>query len=557
MNQLEIEANLRGIGHVLRDVLLSVPPFQRNYSWTKEQVDDYWFDLRMALTSSQPYYFMGTVVVSRETATTAIVIDGQQRLATTSLLISAIRDAFAKRNEGKRADAVRDKYLTTWSLEENREIPRLYLNDADQGYFTHAVLQSSPEEFSNVDRPLVRDAYALLTQYVTDEVESAGPHWAKKLLEWIDFLDRRAQVIFVETASDGDAFMVFETLNDRGLPLAVADVIKNYLLSTSRGRLEEASALWLSAVDSIEESNGSGELTRYIRHWWNSRRGATRERDLYSFISSAIRSEDQALDALKDLEWRAPVYAALSDSSHIFWEEQTKNARQAASVLLDLKLEQYRPLALAVLSELDPAEASRILEDAVSWSLRALVVGGAGGGTAERLYAEAAVRVSNGRSQTLESVWTDMRPLVPSNSEFIASFSTGKIRRLSTVKYVLLSLSKQSKLPPQADDLVPVQLVPRTDPRGLWRDLFSTDEMVDLGGRLGNYVLLDREDARSLPDSPNDRLEHFREKATQVNGLIVPWRALAAEEIDRRQQEMASIAVDVWNLFQPSSANVG
>lgn len=565
MNQLDIEANLRGIGHVIRDVQLSVPPFQRNYSWTAEQVEDYWFDLRMALTSSQPYYFMGTIVVSRDTLTSSIVIDGQQRLATTSLLIAAIRDAFSNGEDSNRAQALKDKYLTNWSLEKNIEIPRLNLNDADRDYFASAVIDNSlPEidekitsEVPRNKRPLLRDAYSLLSKHVNDEVESAGPHWTKKLLEWIDFLDRRAQVILVETASDGDAFMVFETLNDRGLPLAVADVIKNYLLSTSRGRLEEASALWLSAVDSIEEAHGDGELTRYIRHWWNSQRGATRERDLYSFISSAIRSESQALEALQNLERRAPAYAALSDSNHIFWETQTEIARQSASVLLALKLEQYRPLALAVLSELPPTEASKILEASVSWSLRSLFVGGAGGGTAERLYAEAAVRVSNGRSQNLDSVWADMRQLVPGDSEFVASFSSGKIRRLSTVKYVLNSLSARTRLPSPTADLVPFQVIPRTDPRGIWQGLFSNDQLADIAGRLGNYVLLERDDARSVPDTPNDRLDYVREKSARVNGLIVPWTTLAIGEVDKRQHEMAKIAVNIWSLFQTRSTKVG
>lgn len=555
MNQLEIEANLRGIGHVLRDVPLSVPPFQRNYSWTTEQIDDYWFDLRMALTSAQPYYFMGTIVVSREFNSNAIVIDGQQRLATTSLLMAAIRDAFSYGNENNRADAIRGKYLTSWSLEENREEPRLYLNGADRDYFTSAVLQS-PGAPLGADRPLLRSAYDLLSKRVTEEVEAAGPHWAKKLLEWIDFLDRRAQVIFVETANDGDAFMVFETLNDRGLPLAVSDVIKNYLLSTARGRLDEASALWLSAVEAIEESNGSGELTSYIRHWWSSQRGATRERDLYSFISSAIETEEQSLNALKDLEMRAPVYAALTDSGHFFWERQIQTARNAASVLFDLSLEQYRPLALAVLSELPPADASRILEETVTWSVRALIVGVAGGGSAERSYAEAAVRVSNGRSRSLESIWTDMRPFVPSDTEFFASFSSRKVRRLSTVRYLLHSLSERSMLPARTGDLVPVPMIPRTDPRKLWQDLLSPDQMVDAAGRLGNYVLLDREDMRLIPQAPNERFEFLNRNAAKVNGLIVAWDSLKLKEIDRRQQAMADIAVSIWNLFETSSVKV-
>jgi hypothetical protein len=532
---------------VLRDVTLSVPPFQRNYSWTVEQIDEYWFDLRVALSSAQPYYFMGTVVVSRESSSSAIVIDGQQRLATTSLLLAAIRDAFASGNEASRAAAIQNRYLTTWSLEENAEGPRLDLNDADRGYFTDAVLRGQTS-VPSARRPLLESAYSQLSRRVTEEVEAAGPHWAEKLLQWVEFLDRRAQVIFMETANDGDAFMVFETLNDRGLPLAVADVIKNYLLSVARGRLDEASALWLSAVETIEEGGGRDELTSYIRHWWNSRRGATRERDLYTFIRNAVRSEDQSLSALQDLDHRAPAYAALTDPSHFFWEQQEQPARQAASILLDLGLEQYRPLALAVLSELPPSLASEVLGDTVSWSVRALIAGGAGGGTAERLYSEAAVRVSNGRSVDLESVWSDIRPLVPSDAEFSASFASRKIHRLGTLRYLLRALAEKSKLPSRTEGLVPVPLIPRKDPEGLWRDVITADEMADAAGRLGNFVLVERNAVKSLPQQPDERFRRLEDAASRVGGLIVPWDEPTIADVERRQLAMAEMAIGIWSL---------
>lgn len=527
---------------------LSVPPFQRNYSWTEEQVSDYWYDLRAAISAAQPYYFMGTVVVSRDGGPGAIVIDGQQRLATTSLLLAAIRDRLSDGNEANRASTLQSRYLTGWSLENNVDEPRLDLNEADRPYFRSAVLHQVSNA-TTPHRPLLSAAFDRLREFVAAESEAAGPHWVERLLQWVEYLDRRAQVILMETANDGDAFMVFETLNDRGLPLAVADVIKNYLLSLSRSRLEDASALWLAAVDAIEESGPRDSLTDFIRHWWNARSGATRERDLYAFIRSAIRSADQSMSALEDLAREAPMYASLTDVGHLLWEEQEGPARSAASVLVDLGLEQYRPLALAVLSQLPPSAVTQILLATVGWSVRALIVGGSGGGTAERLYAEAAVRVMNGRSDNAEAVFSDVSPLIARDMEFEAAFAARRIHRSATLRYLLRALSAEQALPDGSDGLVPVPMFPRTDPNQLWTRFASADQLADVTGRLGNFVLLNRGDVGDAPLEPLARYAYLTARAEQAGGVLVPWNELALDEVGRRQSVMAERAVRIWPLL--------
>jgi hypothetical protein len=549
--QLDIQANLRGIGHVLRDAPLSVPPFQRNYSWTLEEVDEYWFDLRAALSADQNHYFMGTVVLSREEFAKSMVIDGQQRLATTSLLIAAIRDVFNAGGETSRAAALQQTYLVTWSLERNLEEPRLELNDADKDFFS-AEIVGQQAEGANSKRPLLRLAFDHLSKRVRQEAESAGPHWVQRLLQWIDFIDKSAQVVLMETASDADAFMVFETLNDRGLPLAVADVIKNYLLSLSRARLDDASRMWLSAVQSIEESQSHDDVTDFIRHWWSSRNGATRERDLYTFIRSDIRSQDQSLIALEELEKKAPIYAALTDPDHILWEYHESTSQQASRALLELGLEQYRPLALAVLSTLQPQAVAEILLSTVAWSVRALIVGGGGGGTAERLYAEAAVRVTNGRSVSAGSVFEELSSFVPRDREFEGAFGTRKIHRSATLRYLLNALNFGTPLIADERALVPVALFPRNTRDQEWAKYGESDEIADLSGRLGNYSLIERRDARAVPSAPLDRFEYVAAAAAKIDGALPIWQAFDQEEVDKRQVQMAMLAPEIWPLLGPS-----
>src|SRR5688572_23998500 len=81
-----------GIGKLLRDGRLMVPPNQRSYAWEERHVSDLLQDLNDAISKEGDEYFLGAVVlISSETGIPTIA-DGQQRLATVTILISRIRD---------------------------------------------------------------------------------------------------------------------------------------------------------------------------------------------------------------------------------------------------------------------------------------------------------------------------------------------------------------------------------------------------------------------------------------------------------------------------------
>src|SRR5262245_41584156 len=107
-----IVPNLEGIGRLIRDGVLQVPTYQRSYSWGPEQVQTFWHDLRAALVAGDPLYFLGAVVISSSGNTDrSTVIDGQQRLATTCMLIAAIRDVFRVKGDESRAETIQQRYI--------------------------------------------------------------------------------------------------------------------------------------------------------------------------------------------------------------------------------------------------------------------------------------------------------------------------------------------------------------------------------------------------------------------------------------------------------------
>lgn len=269
-----MDTQLWGIAHLLRDSPASVPPYQRSYSWTEQQVEAFWQDLKAALVADQPVYFLGTVVVTSSSEDARLtVIDGQQRLATTSMLLAAICEQFRERGSTDLAEDLSRQYVSVRSLRSGAVEPRLLLNTRDRGAYNREVFTAGTGSVEPLDGEGIDEAsdnsriavaMTLLRSLLSDDVASAGPRWTDRLLDWVDLLDKRARVIVVQVDDDADAFLIFEALNDRGLELAIADVIKNYLFGLARGRISEAEDFWLSSQESLELAP-SADMTTYVR----------------------------------------------------------------------------------------------------------------------------------------------------------------------------------------------------------------------------------------------------------------------------------------------------
>lgn len=124
---------------------LIVPPWQRNYSWTTREVETFWQDLK---TFSESYpndtigdqeYFIGSVVMV-DTQGGFLVLDGQQRLATSAMVISVARDSLAKVSQDA-ANRLSQRYLTDFDDTRNRQSFKITLNEYDREFFQREILE--------------------------------------------------------------------------------------------------------------------------------------------------------------------------------------------------------------------------------------------------------------------------------------------------------------------------------------------------------------------------------------------------------------------------------
>ena len=133
--------------------------------------------------------------------------------------------------------------------------------------------------------------------------------------EFTRYLRESAYVIYFTVPDDANAFLIFETMNDRGLDLSIADLLKNYLLGRSGEDLQTILNLWTTAMACLSTYGGENLFTAFLRHYWSSKYGLVREKELYRSIKSRVTTSANVIDFANEVEKvHAHLYQKLLDS---------------------------------------------------------------------------------------------------------------------------------------------------------------------------------------------------------------------------------------------------
>ncbi len=311
-----------GIGSLLSQNLLRVPPNQREYAWTDLEVEQLFTDIARAIGEDADY-FLGTIVTIPRPSGLLEVVDGQQRLATTAILLSAIRLYMKRIGEDVLEEAISNSFLTGIDRAKRARVPKVTLNSSDHELFraivTHAGEGELPEPSLDSHRLLLA-AYQQAQAHVERVVAPFNPHdHGDRLNAWVTFLESRARVVLLKVPDDSDAYRMFETLNDRGLRTSQADLIKNYLFGRAGERIDEVQSRWAFMRGTLE-TIGEDDLTvTFLRHALIVQHGYRRETEVYSTVQDTVRSEDAAAKFASDLDRLAGYYAATFNPEHENW----------------------------------------------------------------------------------------------------------------------------------------------------------------------------------------------------------------------------------------------
>lgn len=555
-----------GIGTVLSAHNLRVPIYQRSFSWEVEQITELLDDVQAAIDAHDEEYFLGSMVLTEEPdKKRPSVVDGQQRLVAVSMIYAAIRDYFELQGDldnRERAAHLENKYLMARDLRSRDIEPKLRLNTQDASFFEGHVLarpgsaDRKRTTSGSSSNKLIEQAYQIIRQRIDPTGTSAKSDAVNELIKWAEFLSDYVKVIVVKVSTEANAFQIFETLNDRGLDLSIADLLKNYVFGQAgEDKLEQVQSDWQLAMGRIGGDAGPQAITTFIRHFWASKHGLTRERQLYQKLKENINGPKEAVAFTADLAQAAQHYAALLNSDHEFWAQFGSAARRNVSTLLMLRMEQYRPLLLACMATLPANEIPKVLGLLISWSVRFRITHKLGSSLLENFYGSTGKLV---REKTLTSAAALVRhavDTVPGDQEFETAFATAKVEQSSLARYYLRTIERTMARELGKDEHevisdeqhVNLEHVLPVAPKLKDWPKFDRESAEIYQQRIGNMALLIASKNTRLGNKPfAEKRKVFQESSIVTTKSIAERHGWSADAINERQKDLARVAVRAW-----------
>jgi hypothetical protein len=276
---------------------IAVPPFQRPYSWEIEHVSQFWEDVKQFREARRrkkgdgaQEYFIGPIVLHPE-GQNLTLLDGQQRLATATILFSVLREA-AKSLAIKSADEEAEDIQRNLITKGGSSTFCLMMGETDKEFFRRTVQEEDLENCKAKSRSnkLLAKAQKYLQGQVEEELQAVKtkPQKLKRIQEIKRTVATELKSVVISVATENEAYHIFETLNDRGLRLTVSDLVLNFLMSESRpldrGTVRDR---WNDLIETL----GQEDITRFFRYMWVSQYGDVKAQSLFLEIKRRVKSD--------------------------------------------------------------------------------------------------------------------------------------------------------------------------------------------------------------------------------------------------------------------------
>lgn len=273
----DVQAHIQARDYPLKEILFQkkyeIDYFQREYKWNQTNIEQMVYDLTEAFQKNyreghstamvQDYavYYMGTIVVCQRGSNESLV-DGQQRITSLTLLLIFLHHLTQKTME---------QQLSPLIYSDNYGEKGFNLNVPERMACLQALYEGADVGASESDNDSVRNMVARYR-----DIEAAFPETLGKgqtLVSFVYWLLNKVVMVKITAHSDENAYTIFETMNDRGLPLTPADMMKGYILSKYRPEHDEArrrvNTRWQKEMHRLNEY-GSGTETQFFHAWLRS-----------------------------------------------------------------------------------------------------------------------------------------------------------------------------------------------------------------------------------------------------------------------------------------------
>ncbi len=536
-----------------------VPKFQRDYSWENEHWDDLWQDMLLLWNKEEEEHYMGYLVLQTTDNKKFTVIDGQQRLATLSIVILGvlklltkwIGEGIEKEDNKIRLDAYRNAYIGTLDTVALISDNKLKLNRTGDDYYRNnlVLLKELPLRNTNVSEKGMRSCFLWFYKKLSRKFQTGTA-----LAEFVESIVDKLFFTVITVTDEINAFKVFETLNARGIQLSSSDLLKNYLFSkvdiatdTSKNEIEELEKLWSRIIGKL----GSGKFEDYLRYYWNSKNKTVRKNQLYRTVRNSITDKKAAFELVRKLDDTADLFMAIQDPQSSYWDASTE-IRKQLNDLKRFRIKQAYSLLMAGYKNLDHNLSFQKLVKAISIiSFRYNVIGGLNPNEQEEIYNKTANSIYKNKRFEIK----DLQPVYVSDKSFQDAFSTKPFKSNSNnhkiVKYILAKIEQYEiniEINIESDNYTIEHILPKSTDES-WGD-FSDEQINRSVYRLGNLTLLEKKLNREAGVLSYEDKKMFFEKSNCNLTKNIPehYETWTEEKIVARQKELAKAAKSIWKI---------
>lgn len=531
-----------------------IPKFQRDYSWDSEQWDDLWADIETMLNEGTDHY-MGYLVLQTSNTKSTIIIDGQQRFTTITLIIlSAIKSIQKLANKGLEVDDNKKRIETLMSTYIGNIDPIsleydniLILNRNNNAYYKDYIVKLGDLKLRNTSytEKLMKKCFEWFEQKINGKY-STGREYA----QFIETIVENLYFTIIKVNDEMNAFRVFETLNARGVQLSSADLLKNYLFSLVDNTSEHPERVnileekWTKLTTNVRAE----KLPDFIRYYWNSKNKTVRSNDLFKVLRNNIKEDRSVFELINDMLAYSDIYMALKNESDDIWNERDK-VQEYVSLLNIFNLKQPISMLMAAYKYLSNEDFERVLCDAIVVSFRYNVICGKNPNDIEKVFNDIAIKISNNNTYDKNL----LSKIYVNDNEFTVSFINKvfpeNARNNKIIKYIL------GKYERFKGGLRDVSIVSELDtiehiypqhPNEEWND----DNLDSLIYRLGNMCLLEKKLNNNIGNKRYAEKVEVLNQSTFIttNSISSEYPEWVQQSIVDRQKQMAKCAKTIWKI---------
>ncbi|WQU67421.1 DUF262 and DUF1524 domain-containing protein [Helicobacter pylori] len=535
-----------------------MPIYQRLYSWGKEQCKQLWDDIiKIGGNDKMNGHFIGSIlyvrVVDDTHSSPLLIIDGQQRLTTITLLLIALRNHLSE--EVKILEKFSHKEIESYLINSNKDGDkkfRLILSESDKDTLLFLIDKNKREPRESSVK--IVENFELFEKWIsenTGKLETIFKGLEKLMIVWIA----------LEKGKD-DPQLIFENMNSKGIELTQADLIRNYIVMETEVKKQEDfyNQYWRAMEENFKQSEKQSKredlFNKFVRHYLTIKIGKIpNEKRVYEAFKDYQQKEGIEIeDLLKDLQKYCGYFCQIA-----FKKEADKVLNKALSFLVDLEMDVVYPLLLELYSDYRDGVLSKqdfilIIYLTESYICRRAVCG-LGTNSLNKVFPSFTKKIN--KDQYLESIKAHFLSLekttgkFPKDSEFRDSFITIDFYKLKKNKYFLERLENfERKERVYAHEYTTEHIMPQTLNLEWERDLGENFQAIHEKylNTIGNLTLTGYNEKYSNNSfqEKRDMEKGFKQSPLRLNQSLKDLESFGEKEIEKRANDLADWALKIW-----------